>query len=187
MLPFHLNALPIKALYTSVEARLVDPTKAAAVLCTMNDIRIEKLSGIRFIHLPFADVVDEKHPNAFSSKHAQTIANFLNDLDGIVDLYFCCDSGESRSTALMAACYKHFYSDTKVVWGNVHYHPNPLVYRLQCEAFGTPVSRLQAKLLVRYNKHSFKKAIRDQRRKRKFKTNPNPHLFTDPGYNWRNK
>lgn len=164
MLPFHLNVLPIKALYTSVEARLVDPTKTAAVLCTMDDIRSEKLYGIRFVHLPFADVVDEMHPNAFSLKHAQTIARFLNDLDGIVDLYFCCDSGESRSTALMAACYKHFHSDAKVIWGNVHYHPNPLVYRLQCEALGTTVSRLQAKFLVAYNKYAFKKAIRNQKR-----------------------
>lgn len=78
-------------------------------------------------------------------------------------IYFCCDSGESRSTALAAAWMHYSEQDEMRIWKNIKYHPNELVYYLQSVACGLPITRDDAHELAEYNRLLFHNAISKQR------------------------
>ena len=96
----------------------------------------------------FADITDSTESSAFNKKIADEIAAYVKNLPAQLDtLFVCCDSGESRSTAMSAAIMRYNGMDEMLIWKNPHYHPNTLVYSMLCDALGVPVSKveLQAK------------------------------------------
>jgi len=157
----NIHICPIKELYLR-KTQIMDCSTVSAVLCTTDLIDTLKMTGIEFLHVSFADVTDEARHDAFQMEQAMQIRTFLDNLHGIKELYFCCDSGESRSAALAAAWMHYSDQDEMRVWKNIKYHPNELVYYLQSVACGLPVTRRDAMELAEYNRKLFHKAISRQ-------------------------
>lgn len=157
-----IRVCSIKRLYSLVES-FNNRAEIAAVLCSTTPVSKAKLDGIQHIYVSFADITDAKRFDAFQIEKAQRIKKFVDNLKGIRVLYVCCDSGESRSTAVAAAILRYWKRDEMKLWKNAHFHPNPLVYHLQSKAFGCPSTKLRALLLSQYNKRLFHKKIQSQR------------------------
>lgn len=128
--------------------------------CTMNDVDPNVLSNVAFLHVKFADVISRTHPDRFTVEQAKQILSFVDQLDpGITDLYFCCDSGESRSTALAAALMRCFGQKQTIIWKNPKYHPNIYVYSVLCKACGLFTPCFYIRHLEKVNKRAFRKQI----------------------------
>lgn len=153
---------PIKWLY-SLNGSFDNKSEIAAILCSTSPVSKAMLNGIQHIHVNFADITSPKRFDSFRAEKAQKIKKFIDHLKGIRVLYVCCDSGESRSTAIAAAILRYWGRDEMKVWKNTHFHPNPLVYHLQSKAFGCPSTMLRATLLSQYNKWLFRRQIQKQR------------------------
>lgn len=153
---------PIKKFYLRV-AEMTDHSGVVAVLCTTGSIDSSKISDIQYLHVSFADVTDEARPDAFRIEQARQIRAFLDNRKEATELYFCCDSGESRSTALAAAWMHYSEQDEMRIWKNIKFHPNELVYYLQSVAFGLLITKEDAHELVEYNRLLFHNAISKQR------------------------
>lgn len=158
----HIHICPIKKLYLQV-AEMEDPSSIAAVLCTTGSIDSSKLTDIQCLHVSFADVTDESRSDAFRIEQARQIRAFLDNQKEATEIYFCCDSGESRSTALAAAWMHYSEQDEMRIWKIIKYHPNELVYYLQSVACGLPITRDDAHELAEYNRLLFHNAISKQR------------------------
>lgn len=157
----HIHICPIKMFYLRV-AEMADPSGVAAVLCTTGSINESKLAGISYLHVPFADITDASKSDAFQLEQARQIRGFLDRQTQATEFYFCCDSGESRSTALAAAWMHYSEQDEMKIWKNVRYHPNELVYYLQSIACDLPITRTDAQELAEYNRMLFQRAITNQ-------------------------
>ena len=155
-----IHICPIKRFYL-LAAQMKAPV--AAVLCTTGRIDAGKLAGIHYLHLSFADVTDGTRPDAFRMEQALQIRAFLDAATAATELYFCCDSGESRSAALAAAWTHYCGGDEMKIWKNIRYHPNELVYYLQSRACDLPITREDAQEFAAYNRSLFHKAISKQR------------------------
>lgn len=144
---YEIIICPIKQLYQYAEDG--DMSDVAVLAVSSYDINKEKLKSFgRMLCLNFADITDGAESSAFKKDIADEIAAYVKDIPAQLDtLFVCCDSGESRSTAMSAAIMRYNGVDEMTVWKNPHYHPNTLVYSLLCEALGVPVSEveLQAK------------------------------------------
>lgn len=158
----HIHICPIKKFYLQV-AEMDNHTGVVAVLCTTGSIDSSKLADIQYLHVSFADVTDEARPDAFRIEQARQIRAFLDNRKEATELYFCYDSGESRSTALAAAWMHHSEQDEMRIWKKIKFHPNELVYYLQSVACGLPITREDAHELVEYNRLLFHNAISKQR------------------------
>lgn len=157
-----IHICPIKKFYLRV-AEMTDHSGVVAVLCTIGSIDSSKISDIQYLHVSFADVTDEARPDAFQIEQARQIRAFLDNRKEATELYFCCDSGESRSTALAAAWMHYSEQDEMRIWKNIKFHPNELVYYLQSVACGLQITREDAHELVEYNRLLFHNAISKQR------------------------
>lgn len=158
-----IHICPIKGLYLKA-AEMDDRSGVVAVLCTTGSINASKLAGIQYLHVSFADVTDSTRPDAFRLEHARQIRAFLDNHRDAADIYFCCDSGESRSTALAAAWMHYTNQDEMKIWKNIRYHPNELVYYLQSMACDLDITKDDARELAEYNRMLFHKAIAKQGR-----------------------
>lgn len=137
-------------------------SSTVAVLCTTGSIDASRLTGIKYPHVSFADVTDESRPDAFRMEQAMNIRAFLDEQKDATELYFCCDSGESRSTALAAAWMHYSEQDEMRIRKNIKYHPNELVCYFRSIACGLPITREDAHELAKYNRVLFHKAISRQ-------------------------
>ncbi len=139
-------------------AKHVNLDNAAVIMCSSYPIDTEKVSMIKNkICLDFDDTTMTNSPRAFNIDIALKIKEFIDSLfEDVVALYVCCNSGESRSTALSAAIMRYIKMSDKDIWENPYYHPNPLVYKLQCNAFGIFVSKLGVRRKVRMNEKALK-------------------------------
>lgn len=157
----HIHICPIKKFYLQAAERN-DRSGIAAILCTTGSIDALKLTGIQYLHASFADVTDGSRPDAFQMEQAIQIRAFLDELKEATELYFCCDSGESRSPALAAAWMHYSQQDEMRIWKNIRYHPNELVYYLQSIACGLPITREDAHEFAEYNRLLFHQAVSRQ-------------------------
>ncbi len=153
---------PIKQLYL-MNAQGEIPANSVAILCTTDEIDSNKLSGIPYLHIPFADVPNTSSPDAFTAANAQWIRNFIDTHNQATAMFFCCDSGESRSAALAAATMHYLGQNEMLIWKNTRYHPNPLVYYLQSKAYGLDITQEDALELASYNRQLFEHQIRQSR------------------------
>lgn len=138
---FDINIYPVKNLY-GLNGEQTEC--AAAIICSSYPVDTERLACFRkLLILNFDDIIDINRDTAFHSDTAMQIRSFVDQLNAeATKLYICCDSGESRSTALAAAIMRYYHMDEMDIWNNPYYHPNPLVFRVQCEVFNCPVSKI---------------------------------------------
>ncbi len=161
---YEIHICPVKRLYDiAAEADLSD---CAALLVSSYDIHLEKLHPLcRIAVFHFADVSDPQAADALRADTAQTIAAFVERLPpGLDTLFVCCDSGESRSAAMAAALLRRRGENERRIWQNPHYHPNPLVYRRLCAAFGLAVSEAELNALAALNRDALRRTIEASRR-----------------------
>lgn len=153
---------PIKWLYYNLPA---EKRKACSIIVSSYDIRLNKLDKLDSkILFSFSDITDGENSLAFSKEHAKRIHQYVDELPSDAQVLFvCCDSGESRSSAISAAILKYFGRNEMKIWCNPHYHPNPLVYRLLCDELGFHVSDDEIKEKTEINNNALAKAIEDAR------------------------
>lgn len=96
---------------------------------------------------------------SFDYREDMDVKEFLEKQNDFGRIYVCCDSGESRSTAMAAAIMRYYGKSDKEIWTNPHYHPNLLVYKEQLYAFGIKVSKLRLSYLKYINNRALKRAI----------------------------
>lgn len=136
--------------------------RCAAVLCSSYPSREEYKNGFSYsLFINFDDVIDENKAKSFNYDMAKEVAEFITKINGcdITDLYFCCDSGCSRSTALAAAFLRKNKKDEFVYWKNPMCNPNILVYKLMCKAFNVPITTFGLYFRKWINKRALKRAI----------------------------
>ena len=159
----NITICPIKQLYLLEQPQ--GQGGVAAILCSSYPIHEKKVSWVsQKLILNFYDTINIHDPQAFCPELAEQIRAFVASLDRQTELYVCCDSGESRSTAIAAAIYRYMRQDEMMIWKNPHYHPNPLVYQLQCQAFGVPVSRFCVRYRTWLNHRARSNAIKRSRK-----------------------
>lgn len=156
---YEIIICPLKRLYQYAEDG--DMTDVAVLAVSSYGINKDKLKVFTStLCLEFADVTDNTNPSAFSDDIAKKIAIYINALPKELDtLFVCCDSGESRSTAMTAAILRYNGLDDMKIWKNPHYHPNPLVYKLLCKALGVNATEGEVNDRLRINELAFVKSI----------------------------
>lgn len=156
---YEIIICPIKKLYLCAEDG--DMSDVAVLAVSSYDIKMDKLKVFcKTLCLNFADITQAFAPCAFTKNTAQRIAAYVKELPARLDtLFVCCDSGESRSTAMSAAIMRYHKMDEMKIWKNPHYHPNPLVYSLLCEALGVPASDAEVQEKLRINEKAFSDAV----------------------------
>ena len=154
-----LHICPIKSLYSELEKNLPD-RKTIAILISTEDV---KHSNLRFLDacckISAVDTETENNPFSFNRELGEKVKMFLDKENDFGRLYICCDSGESRSTAMAAAVMKYYGKMDREIWTNPHYHPNLLVYKVQMEVFGRKIKKLRLRYLKYVNNRALKKAI----------------------------
>ncbi|MGN1138433.1 MAG: hypothetical protein ACI4RM_03220 [Ruminococcus sp.] len=140
---YEIMICPLKKLYQYAEDG--DMRDVAVLAVSSYDINQERLKVFgKTLCLNFDDVTDTVNSSAFTKDIAEKIADYVKEFSPQTDtLFVCCDSGESRSTAMAAAIMRFNGMDEMNIWKNPHYHPNTLVYSLLCDALGVPVSKTE--------------------------------------------
>ena len=145
---------PIKAVLNDLEDTTID-----FILCTSGTVSItEERSNILLLH--FADIEEENNPFRFREYHAERIVSFLSRPDAKEDLFVCCDSGESRSSAIAAAVLLAVGKRDRHIWESTEYHPNLLVFRTMCERLGVALTDDDIQNRKENNETVFREAIR---------------------------
>ena len=91
---------------------------------------------------------------------ADAISEKIKESADKADIYICCDSGESRSTAIAAALMRLYNQSDKIIWNNPHFHPNLLVYELMCKSMRLNCSKLRLWYNKKVSDYALKKAFR---------------------------
>lgn len=159
---FEITICPVKKLYTiAADADLED---VAAIMVSSYEIDTSKLGSLgRYIIFSFADTEESDLDSAISDGIANQICSFVKELPNDLDtLFVCCDSGESRSTAMAAAIARYKRLDEWPIWDDPRYHPNGLVYRKVCEGFGINVNDDDIRLRKQRNGDALKRLINRQ-------------------------
>ena len=156
---------PIKRLYLELDENLPD-RKTIAILLSMDDVCHPNQKLLDAFHkVSVFDTEIENKPFSFNYDDGLGIKEFLEKQNDFGRIYVCCDSGESRSTAMAAAIMRYYGKSDKEIWTNPHYHPNLLVYKEQLYAFGIKVSKLRLRYLKYINNRALKKAINRKKRR----------------------
>lgn len=154
---------PVKRLYAELNENLPDG-KTVAILLTTEEINHPSLNLLdAYLRICVMDTESEEKEFSFSHNDGIRVKEFL-EKDDSKRIYICCDSGESRSTAMTAAIMRYYGLSDKTIWKNPHYHPNLLVYKKQMNAFGFKVNRLKLKFLKYLSDSALKKEIRRSRK-----------------------
>lgn len=160
---YEIMVCPVKKLYElALEG---DMSEVSAVAVSSYEVDTEKLRGLHSVAaFSFDDITDENDDKAFAYMDAYKISEFVKSLPECTDtLFVCCDSGESRSSAMAAAIMRYNGLDDIVIWNNPHYHPNPLVYKKLCNAFAITVSEDELSEKLGINKNAFENAFKNKR------------------------
>lgn len=101
-----------------------------------------------------------KSEKSFNLNIARKINQFIENIDfEKYTLYVCCDSGISRSSAIVAAIFRKYGENEDIIWENYKYHPNLLVYEELCKEFGLENSRMRLKKKEKINAKALKTQI----------------------------
>lgn len=156
---YTLYALPIDWLRT-YSFNNSSKTRALISCVPITDERVKAEFGM-CLELSFMDVADVNHVDAFCSVHAQKIMDFVQKLTpSVTDLYVCCNQGQSRSPAIVAALLRLSGRSDAAVWKNPFYHPNPLVYRCLCKTAGMQTVHIGVYCRVFSNNRAFHRACK---------------------------
>lgn len=146
------------------ELKNVDISKIKLIIASSYENDIEFVSKENKLLLKFDDINDIKSKNAFNMHLAKEIHNFINKIDSKKDyLYVCCDSGISRSSAIVAAILRKYNKNEDIIWKNCNYHPNLLVYEKLCAEFNLKNSKIRLRRKEKINANSLKRQINKTR------------------------
>lgn len=109
------------------------------------------------------DTENVRAPKAFSLEHGRQVQAFLEQNKTAARICVCCDSGQSRSTAMAAAITRYFSENDLHIWENPKYHPNLLVYRTQLQVLGIEVLENELQRLRGISDNALREAIRRSR------------------------
>ncbi len=138
-----MQIMPIKKLCSLFEKK-PSCSGAIVIICSRNEFDKSCLKAFdAYLVLEIDDTLMEESRYAFKERDGETVKSFLEENKDFEKLFVCCDSGESRSTALAAAILKHFGKSDREIWENPYFHPNMLVYRNQLRAFGRETVKLK--------------------------------------------
>ena len=156
--------LPIRVFLRKLEEGSIRRS-FAAILCSSAPLdAYAHRCGARCLTLLFDDVssASASAGRAFDEQKAGEIRAFFDSLGDSVDvLYVCCDYGESRSAAIAAVLRRYTDTDEMRIWRDPTYHPNLLVYKTLCGAFGLRTGRLGLLRRVRISRRAFRQAVKD--------------------------
>lgn len=134
------------------------------IIATSYDDDIEKIAKNNKLILKFDDIINQNR-NSFNANLAKKIHKFI---DGInfeeYQLYICCDSGISRSSAIAAAILRKYNEDENVIWKDYNFKPNLLVYKILCDEFELKNTILGLRRKEKINIKALKKQIDKMRR-----------------------
>lgn len=149
----------IKQLCLYLDKELPD-RKTIAIFLTMEKTEHPNLRLLdNYLKLNVFDTEIEDRAYSFNYDNGLQVKEFLEKENDFGRLYICCDSGESRSTAMAATILRFYGQSDEEIWTNPYYHPNLLVYKEQLYAFGIKVSKLWLRYLKYINNRALKKAI----------------------------
>ena len=144
---------------------LITLNNLSAVICSSYELNPTKFDWIPSkLILCFDDTTNERRERAFTRDIAHRIKSHIDGLDSNTILYFCCDSGQSRSTALAAATYRYLRKDEMIIWRDPYLRPNTLVYSMMCEAYGYSVNSRQLYYRKYINERAISREIRKSRK-----------------------
>jgi len=163
LLDYSIEIHPLKWLYYNLDS---DQRSAGAIIASSYDVREDKLSELKSkLILSFNDIIDCNNSFSFNPKLASEIYSYVRNLPSDTEvMYVCCDSGESRSSAIAAALMRFRSKDDMVIWSDPHYHPNTLVYKLLCNELGVSVTDKEIREKVLLNEAALKTAIFNARK-----------------------
>lgn len=144
----------IKEFYMLDNAENLD---SFAVLCSSYEVSQLRCTSITLL---FDDTTNKHHPGRFTRKMADTISEKIKENADKNNIYICCDSGESRSTAIAAAVIRFYNYSDKIIWKNPHFHPNLLVYELMCKGMQLSCSKLRLWYNKKVSDYALKKALK---------------------------
>lgn len=155
---FEIIVCPIKKLY--LLAAEGDMQEVAVIAVSSYRVEEEKLRSFQSaLLLHFDDILHGK--NAMRASDAARIAAFVKALPAETDtLFVCCDSGESRSSAIAAAILRSQCKNEESIWDSPRFHPNLRVYAMLCEQFNCPVTAGELEQKRRRSEAAFSGAIR---------------------------
>ena len=142
------------------ELYMLDNTESLnsfAVLCSSYEVRQPRCPSITLL---FDDTTDKHHSGRFTQTMADVISGKIRENADKNDIYICCDSGESRSTAIAAAVMRLYNRSDKIIWNNPHFHANLLVYELMCKSMQLSCSKLRLWYNKKVSDYALKKALK---------------------------
>lgn len=157
---FEIIICPLKKLY--MLASDGDMSDVAVLAVSSYPISEEKLEMFdKKLCMNFADTTNTLEKSAFTTAIAEQIADYIKGLpDDLDTLFVCCDSGQSRSSAMAAAVLSYKRLDDMIIWENPRYEPNPLVYKLLCNALGVFVTDEEVSEKIKANEQSFSNSVK---------------------------
>jgi len=149
----------IKQLCLYLDKELPD-RKTIAIFLTMEKTEHPNLRLLdKYLKVSVFDTEIENRAFSFNYGEGLQVKEFLEQENDFGRVYVCCDSGESRSTAMAAVILKFYGQSDEEIWTNPNYHPNRLVYKKQLNAFGIKISNIKLKYLKYVSERALKRAI----------------------------
>ena len=152
-----------KLCYDLDDGIVTDADRSAVIVSTSHEPRWKYIEMFReSLVMSYDDVIDPKDSCAFNTELAAKVADFVKRVESdpaVEGLYSVCDCGQSRSAGVAAAIVRYLGGEDLGIWDSPYYKPNPLVYRLTCEALGIEVTDEDITYLVEINEKRFDEAF----------------------------
>ena len=152
-----------KLCYDIDDGIVTDADRSAVIVSTSHEPRWKYIEMFReSLVMSYDDVIDPKDSCAFNTELAAKVADFVKRVESdpaVENLYSVCDGGQSRSAGVAAAIVRYLGGEDLGIWDSPYYKPNPLVYRLTCEALGIEVTDEDIIYLVEINEKRFDEAF----------------------------
>ena len=152
-----------KLCYDIDDGVITDADRSAVIVSTSHEPRWKYIHTFKeSLVLNYDDVIDPTDSFAFTPELAAEVAEFVKRVESDLDvehIYSACDGGQSRSAGIGAAIVRYLGGEDLGIWDSPHYKPNPLVYRLTCEALGIEVTDEDVTYLVEINEKTFDEAF----------------------------
>ena len=155
--PGQILISPIRAVINDMEDT-ADYIFCSSEKAVLEDPLVSSFDNILLLH--FFDTEEDTHPMAFQDSHAERILSFLSRPDANETLFVCCDSGESRSSAIAASVLLAIGRSDQFIWDSADYHPNLLVFRRMCSRMGIGLTEEEIMRRKERNNTAFRKQER---------------------------
>lgn len=162
MIP-HIRIYPYKGLQMLLRQE-VPSCETVGIFLTANAEGREEWAYLDdVLILDVHDTLNERDAKVFTEVHGRQVRSFLQRNKTAAQIFVCCDSGQSRSTAMAAAIVRYFGGDDRFIWEDPRYHPNTLVYGQQLAAFGIDASEEELARFRQISDDALSAAIRKSR------------------------